>query len=189
MVLVLVIFGCRWLSHSWLVDWTTYRISRTPVVMTQGWVFWWEAKPTAPFLPLDSRNQESAQIPGFWSPMVKKVQWDFSLIINRAPRVQVPCLQISTDQPENKSSHLRQSELVSWCTWPGVKSIARWTQSPVPCGTRFMIRGICTDSWFLESNGKKSAVGFFSDHKSIPTRDWTFVTRNLRRFLVSGIQW
>jgi hypothetical protein len=26
----------------------------------------------------------------------------------------------------------------------------------------------CTDSWLLESNGKKGAVGFFSDHKSSP---------------------
>jgi hypothetical protein len=32
------------------------------------------------FLPLDSRNQESTQIPDFCNPMVKKVQWDFSLI-------------------------------------------------------------------------------------------------------------
>ena len=32
------------------------------------------------FLPLDSRNQESTQIPGFCNPMVKIVQWDFSLI-------------------------------------------------------------------------------------------------------------
>jgi hypothetical protein len=31
-------------------------------------------------LPLDSRNQETAQIPGFWNP---KVQWDFPLIMMR----------------------------------------------------------------------------------------------------------
>ncbi len=82
----------------------------------------------------------------------KMVQWDFSLIKNRAPRVQFPCLQIDTFQPENKSSHLSQSELVSWCAWPGVKSIARWAQKPSPAwGSIFRI---CADSLFLESNGK-----------------------------------
>ncbi len=42
----------------------------------------------------------------------KRVQWDFSLIINRVqwltPCVQFQCLQIDTDQPENKSFHLSQ---------------------------------------------------------------------------------
>jgi hypothetical protein len=32
------------------------------------------------------------------------------------------------------------SELVSWCAWPGVKSITRWAQKPSPCGDRFLIR-------------------------------------------------
>ena len=49
----------------------------------------------------------------FLESMVKMVQWDFSLIKNRVPRVQFPCLQIDTVQPENKSSHLSQSGLVS----------------------------------------------------------------------------
>jgi hypothetical protein len=30
----------------------------------------------------------------------------------------------------------------------------------------FQKPAICADSWFLESNGQKGAVGFFSDHKS-----------------------
>ncbi len=33
--------------------------------------------PNCTILPLDSRNQESAQIPGFWNPMVKWCNWDF----------------------------------------------------------------------------------------------------------------
>jgi hypothetical protein len=33
--------------------------------------------PNFTILPLDSRNQESAQIPGFWNPMVKWCNWDF----------------------------------------------------------------------------------------------------------------
>ncbi len=33
--------------------------------------------PSCTILPLDSRNQESAQIPGFWNPMVKWCNWDF----------------------------------------------------------------------------------------------------------------
>jgi hypothetical protein len=80
-------------------------------------------------LPLESRNKESAQIPGFWIPMVK---WCMGFFFdqNRAPWVQFPCLQIDTVQPENKSSHLSQPGLVSWCAWPGVKSIARWSQKP-----------------------------------------------------------
>jgi hypothetical protein len=32
------------------------------------------------FLPLDSRNQESAQIPGFWNPMVKNGAMGFEQI-------------------------------------------------------------------------------------------------------------
>jgi hypothetical protein len=33
--------------------------------------------PNSTTLPLDSKNQESAQIPGFWHPMVKWCNWDF----------------------------------------------------------------------------------------------------------------
>ncbi len=52
----------------------------------------------------------------------------------------------SVVQPENngstreQSSHLSQSELVSWWTWPGVKSIVRWTQKPSPVWGSILIR-------------------------------------------------
>ncbi len=62
------------------------------------------------------------------------VQWDFSLIKNRAPRVQFPCLQIDTDQPE-KIFDQRKIPLHHFTIG-------------------FQKPGICADSWFLESNGK-----------------------------------
>ncbi len=33
--------------------------------------------PSCTILPMDSRNQESAQISGFWNPLVKWCNWDF----------------------------------------------------------------------------------------------------------------
>jgi hypothetical protein len=35
--------------------------------------------PNYTILPLDSGNQESEQIPGFWNPIIKWCDWDFLL--------------------------------------------------------------------------------------------------------------
>ncbi len=80
--------------------------------------------------------------------------------INRAPRVPFLCLQIQfqIQFPKRTNHSTCQPELVSWCTWPGVKCIVRWAKSPAPCGARFIIRekSHCT-FWPLDSRNQESA--------------------------------
>ena len=51
------------------------RYLRAPLLIFKGSsilsAYWIREKSHCTILPLDSRNQESAQIPGFWNPMVK----------------------------------------------------------------------------------------------------------------------
>ncbi len=89
----------------------------------------------------------SAQIPGFWNPMVKWCNWDFLWskigIVSDQKSSSAGSIPVSPNRngsTREQSSHLSHPELVSWCAWPGEKSIDRWTQKPSPCGARFLIR-------------------------------------------------
>ncbi len=66
-----------WLTQvGWLFSGWTVSIWRHGN-WTRGARFLTRENPNCTILPLDSRNQESAQIPGFWNPMVKWCNWDF----------------------------------------------------------------------------------------------------------------
>ncbi len=96
----------------------------------------------------------------------------------RLPWSQVQAGSSHVNQTESSlltgSSHMSQSELVSYCAWPGVIIIDRWAKQPqktthprvgidldqrkIPLQlftVRFQKPGICVDSCFLDSNGKK----------------------------------
>ncbi len=81
-----------WLPHvGWLFSGWTVSIWRHGN-WTRGARFLIRENPNCTILPLDSRNQESAQIPGFWNPMVKWCNWD----------VQIPGFW---------------NPMVKWCNW------------------------------------------------------------------------
>ncbi len=94
-------------------------------------------------LELSTRSdQRNSQLHGFLVSGIQRSNGAIGIVSDQksSSTGSIPVSPNRHGSTREQSSHLSQSELVSWCAWPGVKSIARWAQKPSPCGARFLIR-------------------------------------------------
>ncbi len=123
--------------------------------------------PNYTILPLDSRNQESVRIPGFWNPMVRWCNWDFlwSKIEPHTVRAFVPTglyfllpvilinIQVLTVSGGMIVLWLNRVYLETRGLNPRISIFDQRKSQLHHFTIGFQKPGIWTDSWFLESKG------------------------------------
>ncbi len=109
-------------------------------------------------LPLDSRNQESAQIPGFWNPMVKRC----SGIFPDHKSSSAGSILVSPNRHGSTREQIIPPDPARTCKLMRMTGSKKYSpvgkNSPAPCGARFTTRekSHCT-FLALDSRNQESA--------------------------------